>query len=581
MTETKVQEADVIIIGAGPAGLSLANLLGLQGVSVIVLEQLESLIDYPRGVGIDDESLRSLQTMGLVHAALPYTTPSHIMRLVNGKGGLITEIRPQTDEFGWSRRNAFIQPEIDRVLYEGLARFENVDVQFDRRVENLVDDGESVTVTAVSGDGETYTYRADYVVGADGGRSQTRKRMERNGVTFDGQSPATRWLVVDIANDPLGTPNIYLGGDPERPYVSLGLPMDIRRFEFMLFENEPDDIADDPVFLNRLLSKHVPNPSDLDIIRARAYTHHSRIASDFRQGRVLIAGDAAHLMPVWQGQGWNSGERDATNLAWKLGMVVKGLASPELLDTYYQERHSHAKAMIDLSTSFGYVVKPTNKVVVALRDGAAKVLNAAPPVRDYFAQMRYKPMPYYSQGVVVDAATLTPGVSDAKHGRGLHIFKSSPNKLSPVGKQFIQPKVKGADGEVRLLDDEIGYGWAVLQWGGNPERLFNEEQRDLLRRLGAKLVSIRPEVQMGLDAPKDPDAVVIGDVTGRLKTWFDGQPTSVVFLRPDRFVAAATVTQDAGEALNGIAQALHLSEEPPGANVEVEEVAEEEVAANV
>ena len=560
MTKSNVQEADVIIIGAGPTGLSIANFLGIQGVSVIVLEQLPSLIDYPRGVGIDDESLRSLQTMGLVYEALPYTTPSHIMRLVNGKGQLITEIRPQTDEFGWSRRNAFIQPEVDRVLYEGLNRFDHVEVIFDREVKDLVDGPDFVTVVATAADGEEQTFRADYVVGADGGRSATRKRMEANdGVTFDGESPPTRWLVVDIDNDPLGTPNIYLGGDPERPYVSLGLPMDIRRFEFMLFEDEPDDIAEDPVFLHKLLGKHVPNPGDLDIIRARAYTHHSRIASDFRKGRVLIAGDAAHLMPVWQGQGWNSGERDATNLAWKLGAVVKGLANDALLDTYYQERHAHAKAMIDLSTSFGYIVKPTNKAVVTLRDTAAKLLNAVPPVRDYFAQMRYKPMPYYSRGVVVDATTLLPGSSEPKHGKDFHIFKASPEKTSPVGRLFPQPKVVTDAGDVELLDDAVGYNWAVLQWGGNPERLFTEKQRDQLKRMGAKLVSLRPEVQMELDRPQDPDALVLGDVTGRFKEWFDEQPASVVFLRPDRFVAAATITQDAGRAVESIAAAMHLA----------------------
>ncbi len=563
MTESSVHDADVLIIGAGPTGLSIANLLGLQDVSVIVLEQLDKLIDYPRGVGIDDESLRSLQTMGVVDKALPYTTPSHIMRLVNGKGELITEIRPATDEFGWSRRNAFIQPEVDRVLYEGLERFDGVNVYFDRTVTGFDQDDEGVTVYAKDSDGGEYTYRAKYVVGADGGRSEIRKSFERAGATFDGESPPTRWLVVDINNDPLGTPNIYLGGDPARPYVSLGLPMGIRRFEFMLFDDEPDDLVDDPSFLDRLLGSHVPDPQNLDIIRARVYTHHSRVASQFRKGRVLVAGDAAHLMPVWQGQGWNSGERDATNLAWKLGAVVNGLADDRLLDTYQEERKAHAKAMVDLSTAFGKVVKPTNKVVVTARDVAAKVLNKVAPVRDYFAQMRYKPMPFYQSGAVVDSATLRPGVSEAKHSNKLHVFRSASEKQSPVGKQFIQPEVVTEDGRTVLLDDELGYGWAVIEWGGNPETLFNEEQRRTLKKMGAKLVSVRPLVQMTTNLPSDPDAVVLGDVTGRLKQWFDQRPGAVVFLRPDRFIAAACVTQDAGRTAQALAKAIHMRPDAP------------------
>lgn len=575
MTQKKAHfSSDVVIVGAGPVGLSLANLLGLRGVDVTIVEALPSLIDYPRGVGIDDESLRSLQTMGLVAQALPYTTPLHIMRLVNGRGRQITEIRPTTDEFGWSRRNAFIQPEVDRVLYEGLARFPHVRVLFGHEVETIDDDGARVSVSGTTLEGEPFSYDAAYLVGADGGRSRTRKHL---GVSFDGQSPSTRWLVVDVKDDPLGTPNIYLGGDPRRPYVSLGLPQSIRRFEFMLFDHEPDSIVEDERFVERLLTPHVPDPLTLDIMRARVYTHHSRIAGDFRKGRVLIAGDAAHLMPVWQGQGWNSGERDATNLAWKLAAVVTGQCDDRLLDTYHAERHAHAKAMIDLSTAFGKVVKPTNRVVTGLRDLAASVLNAVPSVRDYFAQMKYKPMPRYTRGVVVDASTLRAGVSDVRIAADLHARSSSPSCVSPVGTQLIQPRVRTALGQETLLDDVIGYRWAVIQWGGNPERLFSAAQRERLRQLGAVLVSLRPIVQCDVDEPQDPDALVVGDATGRLKEWFDARPTPVLFVRPDRFIAAATIAQLAGEALDSLVDAVHLRVDAPPAALPAAEDAKAKV----
>lgn len=563
MIEPKTHDADVIIIGAGPAGLSLANLLGLQGVSVLLLEQLDHLIDYPRAVGIDDEALRSLQTMGIVDKAMPYVTPSHIMRLVNGKGGLITEIKPQTNEFGWSRRNAFTQPDVDRVLYEGLERFPHVEVRFGQRAINIADKGNYVTVETVDTEGAHHHYTAEYVVGAEGGKSPTRKHLEGMGVTFEGESPPTRWLVIDVENDPLSSPNIYLGGDPKRPYVSLGLPLGIRRFEFMLFDDEPDDAADNPDFMDALLRDHVPNPRALDIIRARVYTHHSRVASDFRRGRIMIVGDAAHLMPVWQGQGWNSGQRDATNLAWKLGAVINGTATDKLLDTYHQERHAHAKAMVDLSTAFGQVVKPTNPAVVAVRDMAAKVLNRVPAIRDYFAQMRYKPMPYYKAGAVVDSSTLTAGTATKKLTNPLHTFRASPDKKSSVGSQFIQPQVLTAAGETMLLDDALGYGWSIIQWGGNPERLFTGEERLLAAKLGAKLVSVRPVSQMSVDLPNDPDAIVLGDQTGALKRWFDDRPEAVIFLRPDRFVGAASVAQQAGDALRALTDAVSISPDAP------------------
>ena len=114
----------------------------------------------------------------------------------------------------------------------------------------------------------------------------------------------------------------------------------------------------DPLFVHQLLARHVPDPAGLDFIRQRVYTLHARIAGAFRKGHVLIAGDAAHLMPVWQGQGYNSGVRDATNLAWKLTAVLRGIADDALLDTYDTERRDHAKAMIDVSVAMGRILSP-------------------------------------------------------------------------------------------------------------------------------------------------------------------------------------------------------------------------------
>ena len=224
------------------------------------------------------------------------------------------------------------------------------------------------------------------------------------GVSFDGTTSSTRWLVVDVANDPLGHPNSEVGADPERPYASISIAHGIRRFEFMIHADESDEQAEDPAFLRQMLARMVPHPDRVDVIRRRVYTHHSRIAGAFRTGRLLLAGDAAHLMPVWQGQGYNSGIRDAFNLGWKLAAVVSGLADEKLLDTYDVERRKHARAMIDLSTMVGRVISPTNRRVAAARDLLVRSASIVPTLKRYVLEMRFKPMPRYEQGAVVHTA---------------------------------------------------------------------------------------------------------------------------------------------------------------------------------
>lgn len=529
----KTTSVDVAIVGAGPVGLLLANYLGAQGLTVRVIEQLDKLIDFPRGVGMDDECLRAIQAAGLVEQVLPHTTPFQWMRFVNGGGRCFASVEPRTEEFGWPRRNAFIQPLVDRELYEGLARYPNVELTFSRRVDSFVQDADGVTLRVhdVPYDQPVESVRARYMVGADGGRSPTRIALD---IPFEGRTDANNWIVVDVANDPVGSPNSYMMANPKRPHVSIALPHGVRRFEFMLFKGEATDGEVPPHLLKAMLSMVVPDPDRVELIRARVYTHNARLAARFRQGRVLLAGDAAHIMPVWQGQGYNSGVRDAFNLGWKLAMVLKGQASDALLDTYGQERRDHAGAMINLSEMSGRIFSPTNPAVAALRDVTTWLLNYLPAAKRYVMEMRFKPMPKYEQG--------------ALYGGG----------SASVGRIFPQPTVDVAERAGVKLDDLAGPGFAVVSWGVDPLRWISEDLRDELKRLGFTFFLVVPSTQLAWEQGKHEGVTVIGDRGGALKAWFSERDESVVVVRPDRFVGAACRPQGLEQTLNALKNAMSV-----------------------
>lgn len=569
-------DTDVLVVGAGPVGLTLANLLGMRGQRAVVLEARTELIDYPRGVGLDDESVRTLDTAGLWDAVKPYTVPHHVVRLVNGTGKVLVTNNPTTDEFGYPRKHGFVQPLVDRELAAGLDRYAGTELRFGHAVVGIAEEADRVRVTAQLADGTTTEITARYVVGCEGGRSFTRAWLgDRHGVEFEGKSPSTRWLVIDVDNDPIGTPSVYLGADPRRPYVSIGLPQGIRRWEFMLFDDEATESVEDPAFVQSLLARHVPDPEALEVIGRRVFTHHGRIATSFRKGRVLLAGDAAHLMPVWLGQGWNSGIRDATNLAWKLTAVLRGACADSLLDTYDTERRQHAADMIDVNMTAGTIMK-CGPVAAKVRDVAASALNVVPSVKSWFTELRFKPMPRYAAGVVVDQTTLEAGRSELslKGGRGglrsrLAPYVDAAGDLSPVGLQFIQPRVNTAEASDVLLDGVLGDWWSLLAWGNSPARLLGPDDLDFAERLGIRLVAAMPETQRRWAEERyaDQPVCVVGDTTGRLKQWFDTRACGVVLLRPDRFVAAACLSQQAPQALRAaLASASYrLSAVPEGA----------------
>jgi 3-(3-hydroxy-phenyl)propionate hydroxylase len=532
-------DVDVVVVGAGPVGLTLANILGLQGVRTLVVDERATLIDYPRGVGLDDESLRTFQAIGLVDRILPHTVPNQILRFVDAKRRVLAEMAPPDARFGWPKRNGFVQPLVDAELLSGLDRFEHVEVWWGRPMTSCTETDGAVTVE-LDGEAGPKNLRARYVVGCDGGRSTTRRLM---GVSFDGTTSPTRWLVVDVANDPLGHPNSEVGADPRRPYASISIAHGIRRFEFMIHANETDEQAEDPAFLSRMLASFVPHPDRVDVIRHRVYTHHSRIAGTFRRGRLLLAGDAAHLMPVWQGQGYNSGIRDAANLGWKLAAVVTGYAEDALLDTYDVERRKHARAMIDLSTMVGRVISPTNRRVAAARDLLVRSASIVPSLKRYVLEMRFKPMPRYEQGAVVH---------------------SEPRRTdSPVGTLFEQPRVDTREHQNALLDDVLGGRFAILCWNNNPREILGATAFANWKALGAKFVAARPLSQLHWTGHDDPDVVVVGDRGGHLKAWFDTHQESVLFLRPDRCIAGACIAQLAPELSVSLFDVLALI---PGGN---------------
>ena len=500
---------DVLVVGAGPCGMTLANLLGTYGVDTVVVDREPDIIDYPRAVGIDDESLRTCQTAGLVDEVLADTLQGMPIRYYTSWGRLLAHVEPTARPFGWARRNLFLQPLLEKTLRAGAQRFPSVDVRLATELVALDRTDRGVAATVRDAEGTTEIH-ARYVVGSDGGRSTVRDLV---GVQLIGSTEPVKWLVVDVADDQLDAPYSAVYCDSDSPTLMVPLPYRHRRFEFRLREGDDEDAVVEEGRVRHLLAeRYGPTPLPT-IVRARVYLHHSRVASTFHVGRVFLAGDAAHLQPPFFGQGMNSGLRDAANLAWKLAAVVRDQAGSGLLATYDAERRPHATEMVRFATRIGAMYRPRNIVTERIRDVIFRGVQRIPGGRDYVLQMKYKPMPRFTEGFVT-------GVDPARKG-------------DPVGRMFPQPHVE-VDGERVLLDDPLGCWFAVLCLAGRRGDLDGDALA-WWESIGARVIT--------------PDDLV--DVDGVLEAWRIRHDADVVILRPDRYVAAicdrgsfASVTDD-------------------------------------
>lgn len=506
-------QCDVAVLGAGPTGLTIANLLGQAGVRVVLIERNTSTVAEPRAVSIDDESLRTMQATGLVGEVLKDVAQDYGSYYYSARGTRFLAVAPSSRDYGFPKRNAFSQPVLEATLRRGLDRYPNVETLFGHNCEAIDERADGVVLSLKDAGGQDVTVHAAYLVGSDGARSMTRGHV---GAAFDGSTYKQRWLIVDLASTRERLRQTRIMCDPARPFITLPGPRGIRRYEFLLHDHENDGSMTSDEAIHRLLSAHGPD-ADQPVVRRQIYTFHARIADRWNSARVYLAGDAAHLSPPFAGQGMNSGVRDAHNIAWKLAAVVKGEIGPGLLKSYQAERKPHAAALIQLAVRSGGVMVPSSRLHAWLVQSAFRISSLIPSVQAYFAQMKYKPKPHYTKGFV----------------------RIDDEELNIAGRMMLQPTVETTDGQRSQLDDLLGPGFRLVAFGDEAQRALEEARGHWMGvDVGSPLAILPSTTLPDREAPSDVE--VVRELDGLMGANMPAGRTVLMLIRPDRYVAAAT-----------------------------------------
>ena len=504
----------VIIIGAGPTGLMLANILGCERIDTLLLERNPRTVSEPRAVSMDDETLRTIQGVGLAETVLTDVIQGFGSHYLSPSGSTFAQVQPAEREYGFPPRNAFRQPILESQLREGLRHYPHVEALFSHRLARFQQDADRADLQVIGPDGVQQSTRCDYLVACDGARSGVREQL---GTTLEESGFSERWLIVDLLDTPDRFRHARVYCDPTRPAISLPGPNGTRRYEFMLHPAERDDESLREDVVRQMIGERSACDRDLKIVRKVVYAFHARVAERWREGRVFLAGDAAHLSPPFAGQGMNGGVRDALNLGWKLAAVVRGDLGPRLLESYQLERKPHARAVIEMAMRIGRFMRPTGAVQAFLMQNLIRVLNVFPPARDYVMQLKFKPKPRYSAGFIVP-----DGAGEA---------------LSLSGCLFVQPQVETPDGRRMPLDDALGRGFRLLMLGPLPGESLPEVP--LPATLAAERFLIVPrDYNFPYPLPAGGERSLVRDCEGGIESVLRAFKPCAVLLRPDRYVAA-------------------------------------------
>ena len=407
---------DVVVVGLGPTGLTLAHCLGQRGHSVLVLEREPQFYGNARAVYTDGECMRIFQSFGMAERLAADMLQDAPVQMLLPDGQVLFQLKNTQRPHGWPANNFFYQPLLETALADGLARYPNVTratrprshalragrarrrrVPRRQRRLGLPRPAPQPGVTPAPVPGELRV-RARYLVGADGGRSGVRAQL---GIAMTGKNFPNPWLVVDIkAKDPADglrhLPYFNFICDPACPTVSCVQPNGHHRFEFMLMPGQTREHMEHPDTVRHYLSKYI-DVDKFQILRTLVYTFNALMAERWRDGRVLLAGDAAHMTPQFIGQGMNAGVRDAYNLGWKLDAVLRGQAGAALLDSYERERRPHAAAMTREGIRMKDFVSMVNPLGTLLRNALTRLVVRLPKIGRFVRQGDFIPKPTYRE----------------------------------------------------------------------------------------------------------------------------------------------------------------------------------------
>ncbi len=493
---------DVAVIGAGPVGLLSALMLGQRGVSVALFERWPTFYPLPRACTIDHEAIRLLQNAGLAGEFEPLIDPvigpERPYRFLDECGETLLQIdwnRPGAS--GWAQANGFFQPDLERMLVRQLEALPNVRISRGQELVGLHQKAESVALRFADGGAA----EARYVIGADGARSKVRELL---GIDQQDLGFSYDWLVVDVVphEDRVWHPYVVQHCDPARPKTLVNSGPGRRRWEFMRLPGETIEELNTPEAAWALLAPSDITPENATLERHAVYTFRGSWAEQWQDDRVFLAGDAAHLMPPFLGQGLCSGMRDASALSWRLAAVLRDGASENLLDSYGPERTCHVQEIIRQAVEMGRIICMLDPAEVAARDEQMKAAIRNPA-------LALKPPP------------------EPRLGDGGAYFATDPNG----GYLSVQARVR-RDGREGLFDDVAGTGWQLLLRGGG-RSAFDEATRETVRRLGIVVADFGP----------DGDTT---DLDGHYSAWFDRLGADAVLVRPDFYVFGTSPVADVG-----------------------------------